>query len=720
MTTWPATPLVSIDERDGSGSENIAPLLLPVKCSAATSGSSSLNLGDSAVDSFSTTSPYSQPNYGILNQLDVVHAGQDGKRLHVNGTPAIIKCQFSPLATPQGSLTFPFPPSSPFVSPSVPVTAKKQEAFIAHKNFTSDKKNPSKGVGPISGDVTRSRTRSDVGCVPDKNATNNSTRGHRSTRVTSHAGTAPGPAPLSLSSSLEESLSSSAAESRAAVDSSKSVTVLPSTRSSLSDVCTAATHSSRGELQSGQVSGSDRKRFTVEAKDECHSGSLESRDTRDISFEPHQQNRRRHSSSGLRHKNYTKGSLWVAQSDLDLRKQSIPDGVGLKLSQARSIAPSDTLSQRAVDRVCRPNTEENYELINQEGRSPFADVTYPDSSFENFSTQEQREDFKITKSDRKSRNEGSSLDEENRPDLRFINDGQCSSTCCTPVKAVTYDVSGRGMIDVSLCHSGGKKIDPGPYMVSEGGIDSSFPSPPFYDDVTLHSDQGDAPTSRLSAAAPSIQVTTTSSSSSLTEATPRFPEINDTSAESSESVSAAFEKSSGAQPSKLRDTFINGLRRLSREKNTFLRIDQSYNCGRPSADSQDRSSSGRTFLFPGPQTHLSNSPAGRAAVVGGGPGERRKLKVEFAVMEEEGHKLSRSKVRGARMEAGVKDEVDNHVAMLGGSSARFRQPRVSLLGKPLNYRAHRRDMRYRRIQARIYNFLERPKHWGSWMYHFVM
>jgi potassium voltage-gated channel KQT-like subfamily protein 5 len=40
---------------------------------------------------------------------------------------------------------------------------------------------------------------------------------------------------------------------------------------------------------------------------------------------------------------------------------------------------------------------------------------------------------------------------------------------------------------------------------------------------------------------------------------------------------------------------------------------------------------------------------------------------------------------------------------------RLTQPRMSLLGKPLSYRASRRDARYRRIQSRVYNFLERPR-----------
>ncbi|XP_068204672.1 potassium voltage-gated channel subfamily KQT member 5-like [Palaemon carinicauda] len=34
---------------------------------------------------------------------------------------------------------------------------------------------------------------------------------------------------------------------------------------------------------------------------------------------------------------------------------------------------------------------------------------------------------------------------------------------------------------------------------------------------------------------------------------------------------------------------------------------------------------------------------------------------------------------------------------------------MSLLGKPLNYKTSRRDVRYRRTQAKVYNFLERPR-----------
>ncbi|CAH0561886.1 unnamed protein product [Brassicogethes aeneus] len=44
---------------------------------------------------------------------------------------------------------------------------------------------------------------------------------------------------------------------------------------------------------------------------------------------------------------------------------------------------------------------------------------------------------------------------------------------------------------------------------------------------------------------------------------------------------------------------------------------------------------------------------------------------------------------------------------------------MSLLGRPLNYRASRRDARYRRLQSRIYNFLERPRGFAI-LYHMIV
>ena len=62
----------------------------------------------------------------------------------------------------------------------------------------------------------------------------------------------------------------------------------------------------------------------------------------------------------------------------------------------------------------------------------------------------------------------------------------------------------------------------------------------------------------------------------------------------------------------------------------------------------------------------------------------------------------------------------NKLSRKGPGSLRYTQPRLSLLGKPISYKLHRRDLRYRRIQAKMYNFLERPKDWISVMYHIGM
>ncbi|GFO23948.1 potassium voltage-gated channel subfamily kqt member 5 [Plakobranchus ocellatus] len=190
-------------------------------------------------------------------------------------------------------------------------------------------------------------------------------------------------------------------------------------------------------------------------------------------------------------------------------------------------------------------------------------------------------------------------------------------------------------------------------------------------------------------------------------------------------------------------SFITGLRRFSREKTAFLRVDHSEH--RP----KTVPTSAPTFLFPalplettgdGAATRASTGSQAATGRRGVGAGDRRKLKVEFAVMESEvvveNSKGIRGRGRWGVMGAGgargvdcedggggvfsLKDDVENDVAMLGGNRARFRQARLSLLGKPLNYKAHRRDMRYRRLQSRIYNFLERPKSWGSWLYHLAM
>uniref|UniRef100_A0A1I8G2L1 Ion_trans domain-containing protein n=1 Tax=Macrostomum lignano TaxID=282301 RepID=A0A1I8G2L1_9PLAT len=62
---------------------------------------------------------------------------------------------------------------------------------------------------------------------------------------------------------------------------------------------------------------------------------------------------------------------------------------------------------------------------------------------------------------------------------------------------------------------------------------------------------------------------------------------------------------------------------------------------------------------------------------------------------------------------------DNRLRTLS-SSARYAKPRMSLLGKPLGLKNSRQDAKYRRLQARVYNFLERPKTWQSITYHVIV
>ncbi|CAG5097019.1 Similar to KCNQ5: Potassium voltage-gated channel subfamily KQT member 5 (Homo sapiens) [Cotesia congregata] len=56
----------------------------------------------------------------------------------------------------------------------------------------------------------------------------------------------------------------------------------------------------------------------------------------------------------------------------------------------------------------------------------------------------------------------------------------------------------------------------------------------------------------------------------------------------------------------------------------------------------------------------------------------------------------------------------------GGGRGRLTAPRMSLLGRPINYRATRRDARYRRIQTNFYNFLERPRGVYAITYHMIV
>lgn len=96
---------------------------------------------------------------------------------------------------------------------------------------------------------------------------------------------------------------------------------------------------------------------------------------------------------------------------------------------------------------------------------------------------------------------------------------------------------------------------------------------------------------------------------------------------------------------------------------------------------------------------------------------RKALKVEFIGMEE----IEDPDKTTDRTKRAVENDLNRFHGRKGAhQSARFRQPRMSLLGKPINYRAHKRDARYRRAQAKIYNFLERPKDWRAISYHLLV
>ncbi|XP_053617096.1 potassium voltage-gated channel subfamily KQT member 1 isoform X4 [Plodia interpunctella] len=64
------------------------------------------------------------------------------------------------------------------------------------------------------------------------------------------------------------------------------------------------------------------------------------------------------------------------------------------------------------------------------------------------------------------------------------------------------------------------------------------------------------------------------------------------------------------------------------------------------------------------------------------------------------------------------DAIRHSESKVGGN--RLATPRMSLLGKPLSYRATRRDARYRRLQSKFYNFLERPRGVKAVLYHMIV
>ena len=110
----------------------------------------------------------------------------------------------------------------------------------------------------------------------------------------------------------------------------------------------------------------------------------------------------------------------------------------------------------------------------------------------------------------------------------------------------------------------------------------------------------------------------------------------------------------------------------------------------------------------------------------GPPNDHRRLRVEFSGMDDEDNSSShphikRSYRKNTDYTPGSDSRFRRAKAGIGvGAGNRLTAPRMSLLGKPLNYRAHKRDARYRRIQSKVYNFLERPKDWRAISYHLLV
>ncbi|XP_022083436.1 potassium voltage-gated channel subfamily KQT member 4-like isoform X3 [Acanthaster planci] len=67
----------------------------------------------------------------------------------------------------------------------------------------------------------------------------------------------------------------------------------------------------------------------------------------------------------------------------------------------------------------------------------------------------------------------------------------------------------------------------------------------------------------------------------------------------------------------------------------------------------------------------------------------------------------------------LRKKVKREFAKMNGRSSheRLQQQRMSLLGKPLAYRQSKRDAKFRKVQTKIYNFLERPAGWVAIIYH---
>ncbi|XP_055708557.1 potassium voltage-gated channel subfamily KQT member 4 isoform X6 [Phlebotomus papatasi] len=101
--------------------------------------------------------------------------------------------------------------------------------------------------------------------------------------------------------------------------------------------------------------------------------------------------------------------------------------------------------------------------------------------------------------------------------------------------------------------------------------------------------------------------------------------------------------------------------------------------------------------------------------------KKKNAKVEFVQLDSTDRPVNFAD-RDDAIHAKILDEIRNACKLSDKHRAdRLARPRMSLLGKPLNYnRGARRDARYRRLQARVYNFLERPRGFPAVFYHVLV
>ena len=121
-----------------------------------------------------------------------------------------------------------------------------------------------------------------------------------------------------------------------------------------------------------------------------------------------------------------------------------------------------------------------------------------------------------------------------------------------------------------------------------------------------------------------------------------------------------------------------------------------------------------------PQSRAADPGRSRRAAVTQYQGQRQPSVVileEERTTDDEDDVLGSSSAETAT--AQVDDGLPRYVVKYpkGVNCDRLRHQRMSLLGKPLNYRMSRRETRIRRLQSLIYNFLERPKTCAAITYH---